>query len=174
MTGFCSWSCADWLEYLQVSQNTNLIHQSNSVKRLRVSTSLQLYFENKRDKFITFAESCHSDSIFCMTCIYQVQVHAPSKDFCRSRFYRVWISVLCVLYRWRYHTQLCPDDRTRGQKLAGIMCLHLRMGSRGSSTNTRRSRHTTLALAGGSDVIYVPPVNWYIFVSTTTRSWNNV
>ena len=112
--------------------------------------------------------------LFLMTCIYQVQVHALSKDFCRSRFYRVWIGVLCVLYRWRYHTQLCPDDRTRGQKLAGIMCLHLRMGSRGSSTDTRRSRHTSLALAGGSDVNYVPSVNWYIFVSTTTRSWKNV
>lgn len=74
---------------------------------------------------------------------------------------------LPFFHRRRHRPQLCPDDRTRGSKLARTMCMLLCMGSRDTSSDAGRTRHASLALARNRDVIYVASVNWYIFVSTT-------
>lgn len=74
---------------------------------------------------------------------------------------------LPFFHRRRHRPQLCPDDRTRGPKLAGTMRLFLRLGSGNSSSGAGRTGHASLALARNCDVIYVASVNWYIFVSTT-------
>lgn len=110
----------------------------------------------------------------CMMTIF-TRGHDTKDGVCKCRrrvvrmfpFYRVWISVLPFFHRRRHHPQLCPDDRTRGSKLARNICMLLRVGIGDTSFNPGGTRHASLALARNRDVIYVASVNWYIFVSTT-------